>query len=97
MNIDEYGDILNGYETYKLIAKVLKEKTSIIIGWTDENSTHFDILLSYRVVKIEENYLQSGLRWSDLFVSIMGYRCFRFYNRQRKRYWLYRRKIKFRI
>lgn len=72
MNKDTYGEIINGKETYQDIAKNLKNKGSIIIGWTDGEFTHLDILFSYRVTRVKDNVLQRGLRWTDLFVSIMG-------------------------
>ena len=72
MNKDEYGEIINGVETYRDIVHYLKTNGSIIIGWTDEEFTHYDILFSCNVIKIKGNELQRGLRWTDLFVSIIG-------------------------
>lgn len=69
MDKDIYGEVINGEKTYKEIAYLLKCGNSVIIGWTDEEGTHFDILFSLNVVK--EGTLQGGLRWNDLFVSIM--------------------------
>ena len=69
MEKDKYGEIINGEKTYKEIAYLLKHGNSIIIGWTDEEYTHYDILFTLNVVK--EGTLQGGLRWNDLFVSIM--------------------------
>ena len=39
MNVDDYGEIVNGPYTYKGIAGRLKEGESVIIGWTDEKYT----------------------------------------------------------
>ena len=69
MNKDEFDEVINGEKTYKEIAYQLKHGNSVIIGWTDEEWTHYDILFTLNVVK--EGGLQSGLRWNDLFVSIM--------------------------
>ncbi len=69
MDKDEYGEVINSEKTYKEIAYQLKHGNSVIIGWTDEEGTHYDILFSLNVVK--EGTLQGGLRWNDLFVSIM--------------------------
>lgn len=76
MNKDQYGEIINGENTYKKIAYLLKSGHSVIIGWTDEEHTHYDILFNLNVVK--EGTLQGGLRWNDLFVSIMRKGCFGF-------------------
>lgn len=69
MDKDTYGEVINGENTYKEIAYLLKSGRSVIIGWTDEDYTHYDILFSLNVIK--EGTLQGGLRWNDLFVSIM--------------------------
>lgn len=69
MDKDEYGEVINGKNTYKEIVYQLKHGNSVIIGWTDQEYTHFDILFSVNVIK--EGTLQGGLRWNDLFVSIM--------------------------
>ena len=37
MNVDEYGEIINGEDTYREIAKHLIKGESVGIGWTDEN------------------------------------------------------------
>lgn len=76
LNVDEYGEVINGEKTYKEIAYQLKSGKSIIIGWTDENYTHYDVLFSLNVEK--EGNLQHGLRWTDLFVSIIGIGAFGF-------------------
>ena len=48
MNVDDYGEIVNGPYTYKGIAGRLKEGESVIIGWTDEKYTHLDLLFNYK-------------------------------------------------
>lgn len=87
MNKDIYDEIINGTKTYKEIANRLKQKTPVIIGWTDEDGTHLDILFTYNVYKEQENYLQRGLRGNELFVSIMGIGAFGFNINNSKR-WL---------
>lgn len=70
MKKDEYGEIINGEETYHAVAMQLKETGSCIIGWSDEGGTHFDILFTLR--PSQYGILQGGVRGdSDLFVSIM--------------------------
>ena len=78
MKMDKYNEIINGEETYNDIALALKSDTSIIIGWTDEDSMHYAILFSCNVKKIEKNLLQHGIRTNYLFVSIMGIGAFAF-------------------
>ena len=46
MNVDEYGEVINGKDTYFEIAKHLMKGESVGIGWTDEDSTHFDIIFT---------------------------------------------------
>lgn len=76
MNIDNYGEIINGSYTYKEIEIRLKERESVIIGWTDEEYTHLDLLFNYKTYK--EGMLQRGLRGNELFVSIISLGAFGF-------------------
>lgn len=73
MNKTEYNEIINGTETYKEIANKLKQHIPVIIGWTDEECTHLDILFTYQAHKEKENYLQRGFMSTDLFVSILSW------------------------
>lgn len=82
MNIDNYGEIINGSYTYKEIAIRLKERESVIIGWTDEEYTHLDLLFNYKTYK--EGMLQRGLRGNELFVSIISLGAFGFDVRDRE-------------
>lgn len=69
MKTDEYGEVLNHKNTYQDIAQKLKSYGRVLIGWTDEHSPHFDILF---IVKPDiAGHIQGGLRYNDLFVSIM--------------------------
>lgn len=71
---DEYGEILNGADTYEDIALALQRTGSAVIGWTDEHSTHLDIL--FTLFPFKEGNLQRGLHGkTDLFVGIMGVGC----------------------
>lgn len=78
MNRDIYDEIINGENTYREIANRLKHGQSVIIGWTDERSTHLDILFTYHIYKEYRNYLQRGLRGNELFVSIISIGAFGF-------------------
>ena len=71
MNKTEYDEIINGEDTYKEIADKLKTEKTVLVGWTDELSTHYDFLFSLGAYKEINNYIQGGLRKTDLFVSVM--------------------------
>ncbi len=69
---DEYGEILNGPMTYSSIADILRSRDSIVIGWTDQEFTHLDILFCLR--PDQAGSLQRGMHGpSDLFVAISGF------------------------
>lgn len=77
MNKDKYDEIINGIDTYRIIAENLLERGSCIIGWTDEGYDHRDILFTYKSKKY--GILQRGLNWnSHLYVSIIDYSCMGF-------------------
>ncbi len=72
MKLDEYGEVLNSPETFESIAVILQQVGSCLIGWTDEEGTHFDILFTWRVGNVPSfGTLQGGVKGSDLFISIM--------------------------
>lgn len=73
---DEYGEVINHKQTYKRIALALANGRSVIIGWTDQNMTHYDILFSFKTDR--HGYLQRGLNGRELFVSIIGFGAFGF-------------------
>ena len=70
MNKNKYGEVINGEQTYSMIASHLALKIPIGIAWTDELGTHYDIIFNMGVAFIEGHF-QGGLRSTDLFVSIM--------------------------
>lgn len=94
MRVNEYHEVVNAPETYEQIAEVLFErKRPVFIGWTDDLSTHFDILFVYQAeaalgqilngtIIDDDLFLsgsfQGGVRPTDLFVSIMRWGCFAF-------------------
>lgn len=71
MNLDAWNEAVNGEKTYKRIAETLISDKSCILGWTDEEYDHRDILFTYMPRHIGGE-LQRGLRWCYLYVSIMG-------------------------
>ena len=77
MNVDNYGEVINGEETYKKIAEELLNTGKCIIGWTDKEFDHRDILFTYKPKHLAGG-LQRGLRWSYLYVSIMDFSCMGF-------------------
>ena len=78
MNKTKYGEIVNGTDTYKEIANKLKQNIPVIIGWTDEDCRHLDILFTYKAYKEINNYLQRGFKQSDLFVSVLSWGAYGF-------------------
>lgn len=85
MNKDEYGEIINGDNTFKKIAERLYTGQSILIGWTDQGYDYRDILFTYdgdtdyshTLIKYGDN-LQRGMRWANFFVSIIDFTSYGF-------------------
>lgn len=76
-NVDEWGEIFNGEMTYNVIATTLFNKKSVIVGWTDQLGTHFDILFTINTPRIGN--IQGGLNQGNLlFVSIIRHGSFGF-------------------
>lgn len=71
MNYDNYGEVINGEKTFKKIAEELFDYGRCIVGWTDQEYDHRDIMFVYRTSKYGN--LQRGLKATDLYVSIMGF------------------------
>lgn len=76
MNINKYGEVINSKDTYFEIAKQLIKGESVGIGWTDEYSTHFDIIFTLGINKY--GLFQRGIKFDDLFVSIIGWSSYGF-------------------
>lgn len=76
MNMNKYGEIINGEDTYFAITKHLIKGESVGIGWTDEYSTHFDIIFTLGINKY--GLFQGGIKFDDLFVSIIGWSSYGF-------------------
>lgn len=69
---DEYGTIHNSPETYRWVADNLNTLGSILIAWTDEEGSQFDILFTKLKLPISKlGPTNGGIRWNDLYVSIM--------------------------
>lgn len=76
MNINKYGEVINSKDTYFAIAKHLIKGESVGIGWTDEDSTHFDIIFTLGIKKY--GLFQGGIKANDLFVSILHWSSYGF-------------------
>lgn len=76
MNINKYGEVINSKDTYFEIAKQLIKGESVGIGWTDEDSTHFDIIFTLGIAKYGS--FQGGIKANDLFVSILHWSSYGF-------------------
>ena len=76
MNFNKYNEVINGEYTYKEIAKLLLEDKAVGIGWTDENSTHLDIIFKLGITKI--NPFQRGIKEYYLYVSIIDHTSYAF-------------------
>lgn len=80
MKLDSYNEVINHADTYSEIAGMLIEGRSVLIGWTDEQGSHFDILFNVRphADLYNARTIQRGIRVSDLIVSIMSRGAFGF-------------------
>lgn len=88
MDKDEYGEIINGKNTYSYIANCLVNwGENVIIGWTDELGTHYDIFFSLNNTEGIGNF-QRGIRISDLFVGIVSKSFFGF-KIEGEKHWTY--------
>ena len=72
MNLNACEEVINGTGTFETIARNLLEDGKCIIGWTDQEMDHRDILFTYHPFHLAGG-LQRGLRWNDLYVSIIGH------------------------
>ncbi len=76
MKYDEFGEVINDEETYKAIGERLKTGKSVLVGWTDGDMTHFDVLFTAGVAMYGTT--QGGIKADDLYVSIMRRGAFAF-------------------
>lgn len=77
LDLDDYGEVVNGSNTYGVIASQLLDGLSVVIGWTDSDFTHLDLLFTLRPQ--QHGALQRGMRGdTDLFVSVSHFGMFGF-------------------
>lgn len=77
MNENNYGEVINGNDTYKFIADSLRKGKTVGIGWTDEMATHLDIIFKLGI-DIKCGNFQRGIKTDYLFVSIIDYSSYGF-------------------
>lgn len=70
MNINEYYEVINGERTYASIASELLRGRTVGIGWTDEESTHYDIIF-FLGLDIKCGDFQRGIKQYYLYISII--------------------------
>ena len=73
VDYDEFGEVINGENTFKYLARILINNGPVLIGWTDgSEEEHRDILFTLMPSNFGEN-VQNGYKYGiHLFVSILG-------------------------
>lgn len=81
---DTYGEAINGPALFQYIAAslldtVTHDRGSLLVGWTDGEYSHHDVLFVHRPESIGN--IQRGMRYSRwmLFVSVLGCDTFGFH------------------
>jgi hypothetical protein len=66
---DKVGDVYNSERNYVALADILENNGSVVIGWTDQDGSHLDILFCVSPIQVGD--LQGGMStFSDLFVAV---------------------------
>ena len=79
MKLDDYGEVINGDETYQKIAHDVASYGSSLIGWSDGEMTHLDILFTIVNSNCSQGPISGGQSAStDLFVSVLRWGAFGF-------------------
>ena len=76
MNYNKYDEVINGKNTYTELARLLQEHATIGIGWTDEDSTHLDIIFKLGILKLGS--FQRGIKANYLYVNIIDHTSYAF-------------------
>jgi len=77
-DLDPYGEVVNGAKTYQSIRNGLATRIPVMIGWTDQEGTHLDILFTPGAY-VHGGTMRGGIRpREDAFVSIMRFGAFGF-------------------
>lgn len=82
MNFDAWNEVTNGEETYNEISAFLGSGNGpVLIGWTDEESSHLDVMFSIvniKVGNIQGIHPAAPIVGGMLFVTIMRIGAFAF-------------------
>lgn len=70
MNFNDYEEVIYGENTCKEIARIIKERKNVLIGFTDEEYEHRDIFFSYSTTQ-KVGCIQRGIKQDSLFVGIV--------------------------
>lgn len=72
--LDEYGYLKNTEDSINLLVMGLKHGHSIMFCVTDkEEESHYDVVLNYGAFLVgDKAIVQRGIKYSDLFVSVMN-------------------------
>jgi hypothetical protein len=75
---DKYGEVVNEPETFDALASHLLAEGRLLIGWTDGEFTHLDLVFALHPLKFGN--IQRRLHHSRqlLFVSVIGFTAFGF-------------------
>jgi hypothetical protein len=73
---DEYGVVANSPDTYRAAAEKLRTSGCVSLGWTDNASSHMDVLLAVPPQVGPSNRMDNSAR--KLFVAVSGYGMFGF-------------------
>ena len=77
MTYDDYDEVTNSPETYNEIAQCVR-MTPVIVGWTDEDGSHYDLLFAYRPGQFGNIGHGIPTVIISLFVGVIGVGCFAF-------------------
>jgi len=76
LDMDDYGEVINGEKTYEIIAKTILNGIPTLIGWTDGRGSHLDVMFNLQA--IGWGTLQRGVKRTDLLVAVMSRGAFGF-------------------
>lgn len=83
MELDKYGEVINGENTYRIIASIISGANTIGIGWTDEHYSHYDIIFNLGIT-IKVGNFQRGIKRDYLFINIIDYTSYGFDTKSEK-------------
>ena len=84
MNLDTWGEVINGPDTYLDLWSSILPGKAMLIGWTDGRGTHYDVsfvLGKYsagHIQRLHRTMVQQMEQSPILFVSILGVGAFGF-------------------